>query len=63
MRREPPFPKEDQDAYLAQFKRDFYLWYRKRYYIAPTLMLAVLTFFLSVVGGGCIEWVVPQRAS
>lgn len=39
-----PFEKEDQDAYLTQFKRDFYLWYGKRYYIAPTLMLAVLTF-------------------
>ena len=30
-------------GYLQSFKQDFYSWYGRRYYIAPVLMLALLT--------------------
>ncbi len=37
------FPTAVSDAYLASFRNDFSRWYGRRYYIAPVLMLTLLS--------------------
>ena len=37
------FPSEIQDKYFQQFKREFNRWYGRRDYIAPVIMLGILT--------------------
>jgi hypothetical protein len=37
------FPKPVADAYLASFEYDFSRWYGRKYYLAPLLMLTLLT--------------------
>ncbi len=40
----PTFTDETQTQYMRAFQRDFVTWYGRRYYLAPVLMLAAVTF-------------------
>jgi hypothetical protein len=53
------FPKPVADAYLASFEYDFSRWYGRKYYIAPLLMLTLLT----VAAGGWADEMLRTWAS